>query len=240
MGNPLVIMALQKLQYTQIYRKCKLAGSACDWHSGGMQETRSLRSRKKERTRRTIEKVALELFEERGFDGATIDEIAAGADISPRTFFHYFPSKEDVVLADYAARLESIVTALESSNPDEVQAPWAALRSAFLGVAADYESEREQLFRRFRIIRATPSVAARNLQLQETWEEAVAEIVSRWLGTDATSDLRPHLIAGAALTAMRASIRRWLNDGGKSRLPDHVAHSFDLMEAGLSQLARVT
>lgn len=204
-----------------------------------MKETSSLRSRKKERTRRTIEEAALELFEERGFDGATIEEIAAKADISPRTFFHYFPSKEDVVLADYSARLERIVTALEACNA-EAAAPWEALRSAFLTVAADYESEREQLFRRFRIIQATPSVAARNLQLQQTWEEAVAEIVSRWLETDATRDLRPHLIAGAALTAMRASIRRWLSDGGKSRLPDHVEHGFDLIETGLSQLTRAT
>ena len=201
-----------------------------------MKETSSLRTRKKERTRRAIEKVALELFEERGFDGATIDEIAAQADISPRTFFHYFPSKEDVVLADYSARLERIVSALESGNPDEAEPPWDVLRAAFLAVAADYESEREQLFRRFRIIQTTPSVAARNLQLQQTWEEAVAEVVARWMGTDTAVDLRPRLMAGAALAAMRASIGRWLSDGGESRLPDHVAHGFDLLEAGLAQV----
>ena len=97
-----------------------------------------------------------------------------------------------------------------------------------------------QLLRRFLIIQATPSVAARNLQLQATWEEAVAEIVGRWLGTDATEDLRPQLVAGAALAAMRASIRSWLSDGGKSRLPDHVARSFDLMEAGFGRLPAVT
>ncbi len=107
-----------------------------------MSDSPGLRDRKKQRTRRAIEQSALDLFETHGFDGTTIDEIADAADISPRTFFHYFPSKEDVVLADYALRLESIVAALEASLTD--QAPWAALRAAFLTVGADYESERER------------------------------------------------------------------------------------------------
>ena len=131
-----------------------------------MSEPSGLRDRKKARTRRTIERIALDLFEEHGFDGTTIDQIAAAAEIAPRTFFHYFPSKEDVVLADYTTRLEQIVAVLQAEPP--VEAPWRAVRSAFLTVAADYESEREHLLRRFRLIQATPSVAARNLQIQAT------------------------------------------------------------------------
>ncbi len=182
--------------------------------------------------------MALELFEENGFDGTTIDQIAIAADIAPRTFFHYFPSKEDVVLTDYSTRLDGIVAALTASRSDE--APWSALRAAFSSVAADYETEREQLLRRFRIIQATPSVAARNLQMQTTWEDAVTDAVAGWLDVDPGSDLRPRLIAGAALAAMRASLGRWLNDYGNSRLPDHIAYCFDLMETGLGQVSRPT
>jgi AcrR family transcriptional regulator len=203
-----------------------------------MSETPGLRARKKQRTRRTIERAALDLFDARGFDGTTIDDIAAAADIAPRTFFHYFPSKEDVVLADYSIRLEQIVAALKASPTD--QPPWPALRDAFLTVAADYETEREQLLRRFRIIQATPSVTARNLLLQASWEDAVTTAVSDWLGLDATRDIRPRLIAGAALAAMRASLRRWLTDDGRSRLPDHLAYCFDLMEVGLGEVSRPT
>ena len=203
-----------------------------------MSDTPSLRDRKKQRTRRMIERVALDLFEENGFDGTTIEVIAAAADIAPRTFFHYFPSKEDVVLADYATRLDRIVVALEAGPVGE--APWPALRAAFLDVAADYESERGELLRRFRIIEATPSVAARNLQIQAIWEDAVTEAVARWLGLDAGWDLRPRLIAGAALAAIRASLRRWLTDNGQSTLPSHISDCFDLLETGLGQVSRPT
>lgn len=200
-----------------------------------MPESPSLRATKKQRTRSEIERVALDLFEARGFDGTTIDDIAAAADISPRTFFHYFPSKEDVVLADYALRLNRIVAALQDRPPDE--SPWQGLRGAFLGVGADYETERHQLLRRFRIIQSTPSVAARNLQLQMSWEDAVTAAVTDWLDADAIEDIRPRLLASTALAAMRVSLGRWLADGGKSRLPDHIELCFDLLETGLGQIS---
>ena len=203
-----------------------------------MTQTPSLRDRKKQRTRQTIEDVALDLFEENGFDGTTIDLIAAAADIAPRTFFHYFPSKEDVVLADYSTRLGRIVAALKASPVGD--APWPALRASFLSVAADYETERGELLRRFRIIEATPSVAARNLQIQATWEDAVTDAVASWLDLDPARDLRPRLIAGAALAAIRASLRRWLTDNGHSRLPSHISDCFDLLETGLGQVRRPT
>lgn len=199
-----------------------------------MPETPGLRERKKQRTRLEIERAALDLFEERGFDGTTIDDIAAAADIAPRTFFHYFPSKEDVVLADYRIRLDQIVGALKASTAGET--PWPALRDAFLSVGADYEAEREELLRRFRIIQTTPSVAARNLLVQASWEDALTDAVSEWLGLADRDDIRPRLMAGAALAAMRASLRRWLTDGGHSRLPDHIVSCFDLLGRGLGDI----
>lgn len=203
-----------------------------------MPESAGLRARKKQRTRRDIEQAALSLFEDRGFDGTTIDDIAAAADIAPRTFFHYFPSKDDVVLADYATRLERILLELQTTPAD--RPPWLALRGALLTVAADFEAEREQILRRFRIIESTQSVAARNLLLQASWEDAVTEAISDRLGIDVSSDIRPRLIASAAIAAMRTSIRHWLSDGGQSRLPDHIAHCFDLLQASFDDVDRPT
>lgn len=222
-----------KIHTMQKYTDCMSSDILTD-----MSQTSSLRDRKKRRTRRTIEQAALDLFEEHGFDGTTIEMIAAAADIAPRTFFHYFPSKEDVVLSDYSTRLDRIVEALAESRVGEE--PWRALRAAFLSVAADYETERGELLRRFRIIEATPSVAARNLQIQATWEDAVTEAVASWLELDAARDLRPRLIAGSVLAAIRASLRRWLTDNGHSRLPDHISHCFDLLEVGLGEVSRPT
>jgi AcrR family transcriptional regulator len=199
-----------------------------------MPDTPGLRERKKQRTRRAIEAAALRLFEERGFEGTTIDDIAAAAEIAPRTFFHYFPSKEDVVLSDYAIRLDRIVAALGRTPGGEP--PWQGLRAAFLSVAADYEDERDQLLRRFRIISENPSVAARSLQLQAAWEDAVAEAVAGWLDVDVRQTIEPRLLAGAALAAMRASLARWLTDNGRSRVPDHVDSCFTLLGSGLAEV----
>lgn len=195
-----------------------------------------LRARKKDRTRRTIERAALELFESRGFDATTIEDVAAAADIAPRTFFHYFRSKEEAVTSNYTSRLQQIVSVLDSGSKD--QDPWGALRSAFMSAAGNYEAERGEMFRRFRIIQSNPSVAAHNLQAQAQWEEAVAHAVARWLDVDGAIDIRPRLIAGAALFALRASLRTWLADDGNSRLPDHLADAFDLLGQGLGSIVR--
>ncbi|MDX2342413.1 MAG: hypothetical protein QNL12_01075, partial [Acidimicrobiia bacterium] len=92
------------------------------------------------------------------------------------------------------------------------------------------------LLRRFRIVRSAPSVAARNLQLQASWEDAVAAAVTDWLELDGDQDIRPKLMAGAALAAMRASLQRWLTDDGDTRLPDHITYCFDLLGVGLGQI----
>ncbi|HSP03694.1 MAG TPA: TetR family transcriptional regulator, partial [Acidimicrobiales bacterium] len=84
-----------------------------------MSEPIGLRERKKRDRRRQIEDVAIELFEQQGFDATTIEQIAAAAEIAPRTFFSYFETKDDVVLADYADRLGRILDELDQRPADE-------------------------------------------------------------------------------------------------------------------------
>jgi AcrR family transcriptional regulator len=196
-----------------------------------MVEQAGLRATKKRQTRARIEAAALDLIERDGFDATTVEAIAAAAGIAPRTFFYYFPTKQDAVLADYASRLERIVGEVDGRPAHE--RAWTALRAAFVTVAADYDAERDQLIRRFRVMAATPSVAARSLQLHAGWEDAVATALARRAAVEPDSDLPSRLLASAALAAMRSALSHWIATGQHTRLPDLVAACFGRLGAGL-------
>lgn len=195
-----------------------------------MNKPLGLRERKKLERRRCIETAAIDLFEANGFDGTTIEEIAARADIAPRTFFYYFPTKEDVVLADYGGRLERVVS--EFGQRPDTEAAWTALRSAFVVVAADYDTQRDELIRRFQIMADSPPVYARSLQLQAGWEDALTAALAKRAGNDA-DDLTPRLMASAALACMRSSLQHWLLNGLGSSLPLLMEQCFERMAQGM-------
>lgn len=200
-----------------------------------MSDDEGLRARKKREQSRRIETAALDLFERDGFDATTVDAIAAAADISPRTFFHYFATKDDVVVADYADRLARVTEVLRGQP--RATPPWQALTASFRAVATDYEQERPALLRRFRIMASTESVFARSLRLQVGWEDAVAEVLmSR---SDAAGE-RPHarLMAAAAVAAMRAAVHEWVAGGATVALPDLVQDHFARLGDGLDRPRR--
>ena len=105
------------------------------------------------------------------------------AELAPRTFFSYFATKDDLVLADYSERLERILTEHEQRPEDEPA--WDALRASFAAVAADYESEHDRIRRRFTIMASNPSVFARSLHLQAGWEQALTQRLTTRLGARA-------------------------------------------------------
>lgn len=194
-----------------------------------------LRERKKRRTRDRIEAVALELFMGEGFDATTVEDIAGAADIAPRTFFHYFATKEDVVLADYADRLRRLLEHLADRPDDEPS--WESLRQAFRSVAAAESEHREAMAPRLRIMADAPTVTARSLLLQSGWEQDLAAVLAlRGAPSDADQPT-PELLAAAALAAMRASVQQWLRDPSID-LPDRLDRCFDLLGAGLDRQRR--
>lgn len=196
-----------------------------------MTDQSGLRERKKLETRRRIESAGLELFGRDGFDGTTVDAIAAAADIAPRTFFYYFPTKEDVVLADYSTRLERIVA--ELSERPESEGPWEALQACFVEVAADYEAARDDLVRRFTIMAANATVYARSLQLQAGWEDALADVLNQ-RANQKTENLESRLLASAGLACMRSSLRHWLLTGQDTALPTLIHTCFGQLADGLA------
>ncbi|MFP5579815.1 MAG: TetR/AcrR family transcriptional regulator [Acidimicrobiia bacterium] len=194
-----------------------------------------LRARKKRQTARRIEDAALDLFDRDGFEATTVEEIAAAADISPRTFFHYFATKDDVVLADYAERLTRVTEVLRG-QPRQISS-WQALMASFQAVAADYEQERDALLRRFRIMASTESVFARSLQLQAGWEDAVADLLAA--RHDNSGEPPPaRLLAASAMAAMRAALHHWVAAGARASLPAIVQDHFTRLGAGLDRPRR--
>ncbi len=192
-----------------------------------------LRERHRRRTAALLEEAALRLFAERGVDNVTVEEIAAEADVSRRTFFRYFASKEDVLLSDHEDRLADLRAALGARPPDEPAL--TALRQAFLSMAGRYEDERELLLRRFQVVMNTPSLQARSLGHQRLWEQAVTEMVARRMDVDPVTDLRPGVVAVTTLAALRVAIGSWLAQGGEPHLPTLVAESLDLLDGGLQK-----
>lgn len=187
------------------------------------------RERNKVERRQRLESVALELFERNGFDNTTIEEITDAADLAPRTFFSYFATKDDLVLADYADRLTRILGELNRRPADEPA--WVALRASFAAVAADYEADHDRIRRRFTIMATTPSVFARSLQLQAGWEHELGECLRTRLRTG-TNDPRPWLFAATALAVMRASLQHWIVRQDPPTLPDLVQYGFDQLAKG--------
>jgi AcrR family transcriptional regulator len=194
-----------------------------------------LRERHRKRTASDLEEAALVLFSEKGFDAVTIDDIAAAADVSRRTFFRYYASKEDVILSDHPKRLGELQAALDRRPAEEPAL--TALRHAILSLAGSFEEQREHMLRRFRLVTETPALEARSLCLQRNWEAAVTAMLAERMGVDPAKDLRPGVVAATTMAAMRIATANWLAVGGHGDLPAIVAASLDLLDGGLQAAA---
>lgn len=194
-----------------------------------------LRERHRRRTAADLEEAALTLFSERGFDAVTIDDIAAAADVSRRTFFRYFASKEDVILSDHPKRLDELEVALDRRPAEEPAL--TALRHAIMSLAGTYEEEREHMLRRFSLMTTTPALEARSLCLQRNWETAVTDMLAARMGVDPAQDLRPGVVAATTMAAMRVATANWLASGGQGDLLVIVAEALDLLDGGLQAAA---
>ena len=186
----------------------------------------SLRELKKVKTRVALVQAAFELFLERGFEATSVDAIALRAEVSRRTFFRYFPSKEAVVFPDRDARLERFRGLLE---PKPGERPFTAVRRAFTALADEFTRERRAVLLQHRIIASSPQLTAHDAQLDRDWEVAVADALA---SRDASEGKRrrAEFLAGAVLGAVRATLRGWFAQGGQPELNAFGAEGMDLLE----------
>jgi AcrR family transcriptional regulator len=181
-----------------------------------------LRERKKQRTRDALLRAALELFTTRGYEQTTVDDIAEAVEVSQRTFFRYFTSKEEV--AFFAARLAEshFVEAVRARPPEE--APLDALRLAVLeswdtiGEAVEEVVPLELHMRIQRVIESTPALLAAHLRRAAELEEEIARIIAGREGLDVDADPRPRIIVAAFGSVIRIAERQW-SEGDDFSLP---------------------
>jgi AcrR family transcriptional regulator len=163
-----------------------------------------LRARKRRETRERIADAALSLFLERGFEETTVDQIAAAADVSVRSFFHYFPAKEDVVASwqdGFGARLADAVAARPKSETLARAVEQAMLTS--IAAAADPRSIAID-----RLVRTTPALSARDAFKYERLERTLAEaLIKRTARKSETFEAR--LLAMVTIGALRLGSQAW-------------------------------
>ena len=186
-----------------------------------------LRERKKARTRAAIRQHALRLFREQGYDATTVEQIAEAAEVSPSTFFRYFPTKEDVVLQD---DLDLVwMDAFRAQPPDlgPIAAMRTAVRAAFAGLAP---GALEQLREAMELAVAVPAVRARMLEEMARTSQAIAQAVAERSGK-AASDFAVQAVAGAVIGIAMAA---WFDDPGNlEAFGDKFERGLALLEAGL-------
>lgn len=182
-----------------------------------------LRERKKLETRLALARAALRLFEERGYAATTIDDIAAAANVSRRTFFRYFAGKDEVFIVDPEGKLAALHVALAEGPPEEPTL--AALRRGVVALASAY-FEPELVRAEARVGPREPAVAAAGFAYQVQWEDALAAEVAADLGVDLHADPRPRIVAHATVAVLRAGIAAWLQDDARDPA-EVVADTFD-------------
>ncbi|MEV7782218.1 TetR family transcriptional regulator [Kitasatospora sp. NPDC088351] len=174
---------------------------------------------------------ALELLTVKGFDVVTIDEIAAAAGVSKRTFFRYFASKEDVVV-QFLADLGTGMRAGLAARPVGERPSVALLHAVSVPVRACGDHA-DRALRVVQLILRTPALLARFLERQARWrDELTAELALRQ-GLDPDTDLYPRLAAGMALTAFDAVLQRWSDSDGSEDPAELTARAFAVIAPAL-------
>lgn len=165
-----------------------------------------LRERKKARTRQALQEAALRLIRDQGYDATTVDQIAAAADVSPATFFRYFPTKEDVIVEDEYDPI--LVRRWQEIDPSgtPVQRIRQVVRDTLSGLPPE---ESAALLERTQLMYSVPQLRAKVWDNWRRTQGMLADLVGEQLGRSA-DDLRVRAITGAMMGTMIGVIELWM------------------------------
>jgi AcrR family transcriptional regulator len=196
-----------------------------------------LRERKKQKTKAAIQREAMRLFKKQGYEETTVEQIAAAAEISPSTFFNYFPTKEDVVIFDeYDPLMIEMLTAEREGETLSL-----AIRRVLERFALIMEGDRDLILERSRLSLEVPELRARIWEELEKARDLFAGIIGGRSGRGA-SDFEVQVVAMTFIgVAFQASIE-WVATGGRGNLLDLFVRAMDVvgLDSLLDKLERKT
>ena len=169
--------------------------------------------------------VALRLFAERGFDRTTVDEIAQAAGLTKRSFFRYFPAKEDTVLGGVDITGEQVVGDIRARPGDED--PWHALHQVLRRWQQQIHAS-EQALANLRLIESTPSLRARLHEKREHWRQQVSDALRGRPGAGLDA-FTANLLTNAATAALDTVSQEWLRSGGTADRAALLDRAFTLI-----------
>jgi AcrR family transcriptional regulator len=191
-----------------------------------------LRARKKEHVRTTIQKEALRLFVEQGFDRTTVEQIADAAGVSVATFYRYYTSKEDSVVTDEYDPI--VIQSIVERPADEPLID--AVRTVMTDVMGKYLArDRDLLLVRHELRRATPALQAAFSEEHERALKLFSSLIARHLRRP-VDDVDVQIACGALTGALQAAFTCWLAQGakgGEHRVREILNHAIDRVESSL-------
>ena len=188
-----------------------------------------LRERKKARTRAAIQESALRLFREKGYEATTVDEIAEAAEVSPSTFFRYFPTKEDVVMYDEMDPLIFEAFARQPASLSTIAALRATMREVFGHASSEELAKQDD---RAALIFSVPELRMKMLDELMRVMQVFAEVIAKRMGKRA-DDFAVQALVGAVVGV---GIAAWFSTGGTlaSNYVSMMDEAFGQLEAGFT------
>jgi AcrR family transcriptional regulator len=200
--------------------------------------TTGRRERKKQRTREALIDAAFELFQVKGFEATTVEEIADAVDVSSRTFFRYFASKEDVVLTFQEEQFATMLEALAARPASETT--MTAVRNTAVSVLRACENgefgfDPERFGCIQQMMEKSPVVFGRSLEHGQKKQAEITRVIAERMGVDPAVDLRPHVAAGLSNCAFQTAFELVASGVAKAkRFSDVLDQVFGVMLEGLN------
>jgi AcrR family transcriptional regulator len=193
-----------------------------------LEERLGLRERKKLKTRRSIQEHALRLFLEQGYDATTVEQIAEAAEVSPSTFFRYFPTKEDAVLTD---EYDPWILEALRAQPAELS-PVDALRNVLHDVVgAMLAADRQRILDRSRLMLSVPALRSRQWEQTKATQQRVIEALAGRLGRPA-GDFELQAFGAAVIAVWETTVLAWVESDGEGDLLELLDRGIAFVNAG--------